>query len=268
MFSGARERAIIRDKRIFQSTICNIPGISPPVTDHRILTHQPSPEAEIDTPAMAASAAFIEGREEDLAMLTRAARITMELMEAQNDYARSRLAAAAGEGGPLKPGEDPTAPLNKLVQTLRRTLALKKMSAEDLERRRAGLVTERAARRQQRSEDHKTSVNNEIDDALTDAFTVMYGDGDAETDKRDALCREMLADKENLFVDSEVFNDYLTRPVGETVTLLCVALGLPADTCIRQGDTWLVKRPPGAYETFRESRAAELNRPPATASSP
>jgi hypothetical protein len=172
------------------------------------------------------------------------------------------------DGGPLKPDEDPTAPLNKLVQTLRRTVALKKMIAEDLEKRRAGLVTERAARRQQRSEDHEASVNNEIDDALTDAFTVMYGDGDAETDEGDAFCREMLADKETLFVDSEVFNDYLTRPVGETVTLLCVALGLPADTCIRQGDTWLVKRPPGAYETFRETRAAEAGPPPATASPP
>ena len=235
------------------------------MTYHRIPSPRPSPEAEIDTPAMAASAAFIEGCEEDLAMLTRAARITMELMEAQNDYAKSRLAAMAGDVAPQKPGEDPTAPLNKLVQTLRRTLALKKLLAEDLEKRRAGLVTERTARLEQRTKDHKRSVNDEIDDALTDAFTVMYGDGDAETDEGDALCHEMLAEKENLLVDSEAFNDWLTRPVGETVAMLCVALGLPADTCIRQGDTWLVKRPPGAYEIFRETRAAELNRPPATA---
>ena len=238
------------------------------MTYHRILTPQPSPEAEIDTPEMAASAAFIEGCEEDLRMLTRAAAITMELIEAQNDYARSRLAVVARDGAPLKPGEDPTAPLNKLVQTLRRTLALKKMLAEDLEKRRSGLVTERAARREQRTRDHRRSVKSEIDSALTEAFTAMYGDGDDETDEGDALCREMLADKENLFVDFEAFNDYLTRPVGETVALLCVALGLPADTCIKEGDTWLARRAPSPYETFRETRAAELKGPPATASSP
>ena len=235
------------------------------MTYHRIPTPQPSPEAEIDTPAMAASAAFIEGCEEDLAMLTRAAQITMELMEAQNDYARSRLAAVAREGAPQKPGEDPTAPLNKLAQTLRRTLSLKKMLAEDLEKRRAGLVTERATRREQRTRDHKRSVKNEIDDALTEAFTVMYGDGDEETDEGDALCREMLADKENLLDNSEAFNDYLTRPVGETVAMLCVALGLPADTCVKEGDTWLARRAPSTYEAFRETRAAEAKPPPATA---
>ena len=235
------------------------------MTYQRIPTPQPSPEVEIDTPAMAASAAFIEGCEEDLAMLARAARITMELMEAQNDHAKSRLAAVAREGAPLKPGEDPTAPLNKLVQTLRRTLALKTRLAEDLEKRRAGLVTERATRGAQRTKDHKRAVKNEIDNALTEAFTVMYGDGDAETDEGDALCREMLADKENLLVDFEVFKDYLTRPVGETVAMLCVALGLPADTCVREGDTWLARRPPSPYETFRETRAAQARPPLATA---
>jgi len=234
------------------------------VTYHRIPTPQPSPEAEIDTPGMAASAAFIEGCEEDLAMLTRAARITMELMEAQNDYARSRLAAAARDGAPLKPGEDPTAPLNKLAQTLRRTLALKKMLAEDLEKRRAGLVAERATRSAQRTRDHRRAVKGEIDSALTEAFTAVYGDGDDETDEGDALCREMLADKENLLVDLEAFNDYLTRPVGETVAMLCVALGLPADTCVREGDIWLARRAPSPYETFRETRAAQARPPPAT----
>ena len=108
------------------------------MTYQRIPTPQPTPEAEIDTPEMAASAAFVEGCEEDLRMLDRAARITMELMEAQNDYAKSRLAVVARDGAPLRPGVDPTAPLNKLAQSLRRTLALKKMLAEDLEKRRAG----------------------------------------------------------------------------------------------------------------------------------
>jgi len=59
-------------------------------------------------------------------MLTRLAQIGMEASEAQNDYLKARLAAAASGEAPLKPGKDPSAPLNKLVQTVRRTLALKR----------------------------------------------------------------------------------------------------------------------------------------------
>ena len=64
---------------------------------------------------------------------------------------------------------------------------------------------------------------------------------------------------------AERIAEELGSPVGETVALLCVALGLPADTCIKQGDTWLVKRPPTPYQAFRETRDAEAERPPATA---
>jgi hypothetical protein len=99
-------------------------------------------------------------------------------------------------------------------------------------------------------------VTDAIDDALTDAFTIMYGDGDDETDAGDALCHEMLGEKEDLLADLDEFKDYLRRPVGETIARLCVALGLDPDTCVRDGDRWRVKRPPTAYARFRETRAA------------
>jgi hypothetical protein len=227
------------------------------MTYHRIPDPRPAPETDIDTPEMAETAAALENGDEDLRMLARLAQIGMELAEAQGDYARARLAAATGETADLKTGEDPTAPFNKIAQTVRRIIALKTRTAGDLERRRAGLVAERASRRARRAEDHKRAVVEAIDDALTDAFTQMYGDGEAETDKGDALCREMLIDREDLLSDLDEFKDYLDRPIGETVTRLCAELGLPADTCVKQGDTWLVKRPPTAYRIFREAQATE-----------
>ena len=235
------------------------------MTYHRILDPQPSPVAEIDTPELVEAALAVERDEQDILLLTELAEIGMRLVRAHEAYVMTRLAAVSAEGAPLTPGENLYAPFDKLALTVRRTVALKKHLAAEVKTRRASLVTERAARREQQTRDHKRSVNDEIDDALTDAFTVMYGDGDAETDEGDALCREMLADKENLLVDFEVFKDWLTRPVGETVAMLCVALGLPADTCVREGDIWLARRAPSPYETFRETRAAEAKPPPATA---
>ncbi len=63
----------------------------------------------------------------------------------------------------------------------------------------------------------------------------------------------MLNDKENLLDDLEILRDWQSRPVGETVAMLCAELDLPPDTCVRQGATWLVTRPPSPYERFRET---------------
>jgi hypothetical protein len=233
----------------------------------RILNPQPSPEAETDTPEMTESRAFIDSAEEDLRALSRLRQIAMEMAEAQCDYAKARLAAAASGDPPLRSGEEPTAAIDKIAQTVRRTVALKGKLASDVEKRRAGLAGERANLREQRTRDHERSVTKEIDSALTEAFTVMYGDGDDETDEGDALCREMLLDKENLLDASEAFDDYMARPVGETVALLCAELGLP-DTCVRHGDTWRIVRAPSAFERFRDARDAQTSRAPAPVSSP
>ena len=234
----------------------------------RILNPQPSPEADIDTPEMGVASAYIDDAEDDLRALSRLRDIAMEMVEAQLAYAKARLAKAASGEAPLGDREDPTAPIDRITQTVRRIAALKARLVADLQKRRAGLVTERAARRARREEDHRDAVNNEIETALTEAFTVMYGDADDETDEGDALCNDMLADKENLLNDLDDLKDFLTRPVGETIAKLCVALGLPADACVKQDGAWLIARDPSPYETYRETRAADLKPVPAAASSP
>jgi len=228
----------------------------PVVPYHRLPTLRPSPETEIDTPRMAESATLIASTEADLAMLARLAEIGMELAEAQGDYAKARLAKAkaATEPVPLKPGEDPTAAYDRIAQSVRRTLALKGKVALDLERLRAGLAVKRTERRAQRAADHESAMTDAIGDALTDAFTEMYGDGEAETDEGDALCREMLIEREDLFAELDEYRDWLDRPAGETIIKLCVALGLPADTCVKKNGAWWVKRPPTPYQAFRETR--------------
>jgi hypothetical protein len=252
---------------ILDLTICNVPGYNPDVPYRRILNPQPSPEADVDTPEMGVASAYIDDAEEDLRALSRLREIAMEMAEAQLVYAKARLARAESGEAPLRDREDPAGSLDRITLTVRRIAALKARLRADLQKRRAGLVGERAARRERRAQDHQEAVNNEIDTALTEAFTVMYGDADDETDEGDALCNDMLADKENLLGD---LRDYLTRPVGETIAKLCVALGLPADACVKQDGVWLIARDPSPYEKYRQTRAADqATGPPAiVASSP
>jgi hypothetical protein len=226
-----------------------------PVPDLR-----PPTEADIDTPEMAVASAFVGYAEENLSALTRLRDTLMDLVLAQSDHATSRLAAAARDGATFDKSDEPAAGIDKMAQSVRRTVALQMKLAADLKIHGSGLAVERAARREQRAQDHKTAVDEEIDLALTDAFTEMYGDGDDETDAGDKLCCEMLADREDLLRDLDEFKDYLDRPVGETVAALCVALGLAADTCVKDGDTWVLKRPPSAYAQFLEARDARAQR--------
>ncbi len=229
---------------------------------HRISDLPPPAGADIDTPAMAACATAFERGEADLRALTRLLEIGMDLAEAQGQYARSRLAAASSGQTPLAPGENPVGAFDKIAQTVRRIAALKSKLAADMEKRGAGLAAERADRRARRAERHKRAVDDQIGDALTDAFTEMYGDGDGETDEGDALCREMLSDSEDLLADLEEFKDYLDRPVGETVVKLCAALGLAPDACVADAGAWWAKRPPTPYQIFRAARDAEPDRSP------
>jgi hypothetical protein len=236
-----------------------------PVPYRRILNPQPPPEADFDTPEMIEAAVEVERDEQDILVLTNLIGMGMRLSAAHEAHATARLAALATEGAPLNPGENLHTPFEKLALAIRRTIALRKHLATEVRTRRAGLAADRAARREQRTRDHRRTVDEEIDSALTEAFTVFYGDGDEETDEGDALCREMLLDKEALLEDFDAFKNDVDRPVGEIVAELCVALGMPADTCIKQDGVWLIKRAPSTYERFRDTRAAALDRPPATA---
>jgi hypothetical protein len=237
---------------------------------HRpIPSPQPTPEADLDTPEMVEAALAAERDEHDMRVLSEVVEIGMRLMRAQEAFATARLAAVAAQGAALNPGEDPTAAYGKIAQTIRRTVALRKQLAEEIKTRRAGLAAERAARRAKRAEDHAEAVKDTIEMALGEAFhaDLILPDIDPEADKDkpepyEIERREMLEDAELLLEDLEEFGDWRTRPVGETVTKLCVALGLAPDSCIKRGDTWWVRRSDTSYEIIQQAKRASLHTSP------
>ena len=231
-----------------------------------LTTPQPTPEAEIDSPEIIEGTAFVESGDELLAMLAELARYGMELAQAQRAYAMARLAAVTADGSALSPGEDPTAAFNKISQTVRRTIALQLKLKEDVGKRRAGLTVERASRSARQADDHAGAVKKAIDSALTDIFyaDLVLTDVDLNAGPYDPVefeHDEMLEDAERLLDDLGDYGDWLNRPVGETVTKLCVALGLGPDSCIMQGDNWIVRRPNTDYEIILEERRTSSSLP-------
>ena len=227
-------------------------------------TPQPRPEADIETPEMIEAALAAERDEHDVRVLSEVIEIGMRLMQAQEAYSTARLAALAAEGAALNPGEDPTAAYSKIAQTVRRTVALKKQLGEEVKTRRSGLLGERAARRAKRTEDHEHAVKNVIEMALSEAFHAdLIAPVDPEADDGqpepwEIEEREMLGDAELLLEDLEEFGDWLTRPIGETVARLCLALGLAPDICVKRGDTWWVRRSDTSYEIIQEEKRGSL----------
>ena len=226
-----------------------------------LTTPRLSPEADLESPQIMEAAAFVESGEDHLAMLAELARYSMELAQAQRDYARARLAAVTADGSALNAGEDPTAAFNKIAQTVRRTLALQLKLKEEVDRRRAGLIGDRAARRARLGQDHASAVKDAIETALSEAYyaDLVLPEFDPKADPYkpepyEIERREMLDDAEFLLEEDEDHGDWLTRPVGETVARLCVALGLAPDSCVKRGETWMIRRPDSAYETILEEK--------------
>ncbi len=224
-----------------------------------IITPQPPTEAEVDTPEMIEAALAPRRDEHDALVLIDVVEIGVRLVRAQEAYATARLAAASAEGAALNLGEDPTAAFNKLAQTVRRTIALRKQLGEEIKTRRCGLLAERAARRAKRAEDHKEAVNDMIELAISEISQadLIYPDLEpGEPDPHEIESQDMLDDTEQLLEDVEEFGDWLNRPVGETVVKLCAALGLDPGDCVERGDTWFVRRAPTPYETRSVERRA------------
>ncbi len=228
---------------------------------HPLTTPQPTPEAEIDSPAIIEAAAFVESGDELLGMLAELARYGMELAQAQRDYAMARLAAVTADGSALNPGEDPAAAFNKISQTVRRTIALQLKLKEDIGKRRSGLAVDRAANHAEQTADHAVAVKDAIHTALTDVFYADLVQTDLDPsaapnahDPVEFEHDEMLEDAERLLDDLGDYRDWLNRPVGETVAKLCVSLGLRPDSCIKRGDAWMIRRPDTEYEIIRDSR--------------
>jgi len=221
-----------------------------------IQTPQAPPEAEIDSPEMVEAAAAVDGSEQDVLMLAELAEIGMDLARAQGAYAKARLAAAVAEdGAPLAAGEDPTAAFNKLAQTVRRIIALKARLTEDISQRRAGLAAGREARRVARKAAHATAVREAIDFALADAYEAEHPtpafDPKADpyaVDPVEVERDEMFDHAEYLLGDLDLCGDWLTRPVGETVAVLCEALGFEPDACVKRDGAWHIRRRDSGHE--------------------
>jgi hypothetical protein len=91
-------------------------------------------------------------------------------------------------------------------------------------------------------------MDEAIDAALSDAFCDAYPEPEAgELD-------EVLSAAENLRSEFDEFRDYVDRPVGETVAKICAILRLDPTSCIQDGETWMVRRPPHEYETARDPK--------------
>jgi hypothetical protein len=228
-----------------------------------ITTPQAPPDADIESPQIMEAAAFVQSGEDHLAMLGELARYGMEIAQAQRDYARARLAAVTADGAALNPAEDPGAAFSKTAQTVRRTIAMQRTLKDAVDRRRAGLTGDRAARRAKRAEDHANAVRDAIEEALSDAFhaDLILPDFDPQADPNkpepyEIERREMLDDAEFLLEDEREYGDWLNRPIGETVAKLCVALGLSPDSCVKRGGVWMIRRPSTPYEVLQDQKRA------------
>lgn len=200
-----------------------------------------APELALDDPALIEAAAAVERGEQDLCMLSRLAKIAMALAETVAAYATARLTAAAGETGPLGPREDPTAPFDRIAQTVRRIIAMRAALAESVGGQRSRLLAERVGRHARRDAGHSRAKRSAVEAGFNQALAEDYPRGDEEPAER------LLEDMAELLDTDERFSDFLDRPVGETIARLCGILGLDPALCIRDGDGWKVRREPFAF---------------------
>jgi hypothetical protein len=69
---------------------------------------------------------------------------------------------------------------------------------------------------------------------------------------------EMLDDAEALREDVEAFHDYQTRPAGETVATLRMALDLAPDACVERDGVRMVRRSMTDFEIIQAKKRASL----------
>lgn len=210
----------------------------------------PPDDADLDDPTMALAAAVLARGEQNLRTLSRLTEVGMELVEALGAYAKARFAAAAVAGEPLKPGEDPTAPFNKIAQTVRRTIALQAKLDEDVKTGANQLIAKRDACRAKRDADHSRSKFAEIAMGFRDVVAEDHPDLEGEAAER------LLMGMDQLFYEDDEFADFLDRPVGETISMLCKTLGLDPALCVQDGDEWKVRRTPYLFEKSNSSLSA------------
>ena len=212
----------------------------------------PPVDADVDTAAMAETAAAAERAAWHVQILGEAAEISLTMMRSLGELALARVEAAKAEGRGLAPDDDLTlAALGKATQTLRRTVALRDKLDAQASARREGLLAERVRRRAERAAGHVSAKTDAVLDGLADAYAADTSDAEYNDhiDNLMADAREYLGD-----ADADEFRGWLDRPVGETVARLCAAVDLDPDSCALVGETWRVRRPPRDFELFLERR--------------
>ena len=225
---------------------------------HRALLDPiPPADADVDTAAMAETVRVVERAERHLAMLAELSEIGMDLARSLGELAQARIEKEKnGEDAPGR-SEDAAAAFDKMAQTVRRTLALEARLAAGVKARREGLFAERAERRATRSAAHKTAVDDAIVDGLHDAYAADCPDAEYHD-----LSDRLMEDAREYLGDADEMRGYLDRPVGETVSRLCAAMGLDPEACESDGETWRVRRPTLDFELRLEERARKYGAPP------
>jgi hypothetical protein len=212
----------------------------------------PPRDADVDTAAMAESAAAAERAAWHVQILGEAAEISLAVMRSLGELALSRVEAAKSEKRGLAADDDVTlAALGKATQTLRRTVALRDKLDAQASARREGLHADRARRRAERAAAHRSAKTDAVLEGFADAFAADTPDAEyhAHVDDLMADAKDYLDD-----ADADEFRGWLDRPVGETVARLCAAVKLDPDSCTRVGETWRVRRAPRDFELFLERR--------------
>ena len=162
---------------------------------------------------------------------------------------------AMKDGEEPRPRADPGPSFAKVAQAVRRTIALEIQLTEEVKTRRAGLFTQRVHRRTKLDWDHESDMDEAIEDTLTGAL----GEDLADFEGPEA-CR-LRKEARELLQDADEFRDYLSRPVGETIAKLCAVLGLDPDYCVRDGETWKVRRGPYLFEETRDAKRRQSAAP-------
>ena len=231
---------------------------------HRaLLDPTPPADADIDTAAMAETARDLERGERHLAMLAELSEIAMSLARSLGELAQARIEKEKnGEDAPAR-SEDAAAAVDKMAQTVRRTLALEATLAAGVKARREGLITERGERRAASAAAHETAVGEAIIEGLHDAYAATCPDAEYNE-----LADRLLDDAQEYLGDADEMRGWLDRPVGDTVAKLCAAPGLDPEACEPDGETWRVRRPPLDFEVRLEERARKFGEPPPLPPSP
>ena len=212
----------------------------------------PPVDTDVDGAAVAASAAAADRAAWHVQILGEAAEIHLTLTRSLGELALARVEAAKAANRGLAPDDDVTlAALNKVTQTLRRTVALRDKLDTHATARREGLLADRTRRRAERAADHVSAKTDAVLDGLADAYAADTSDAEYNDHIDDLMAdaRDYLDD-----ADADEFRGWLDRPVGETVARLCAAVNLGPDSCARVGDAWRVRRPPRDFELFLERR--------------